>query len=337
MIGYYHPWKQDYRDKPPGTVETMPDFVRFKRRWQNMVAGFRGTPIVAIRIHTDGKFLALEKIPNAQQNWLHVFCSLDAGATWKDVTSNLPGDIREAMFLRDFQHPGLVALQVRTGKEQWEWQKLPDEQIFQADPANFNWIYSMSRSYSDDRGMDSMIRNPQFWLTHGWQFGSSAPYQQIIQPTLATYFDPAFKDWGDPDTQGWNTMSFHMVLEKTAYTFSKDAPKIIPVKIEYLAENPAAKLADSKDVTGYWRVGMVSYGKAPGFDPYQMETGGKKGGRWFNESTTWVSVDPLHPSGRDIDIALLHDFSKPVFTASCSTMRTRTSVGSPVIDVTITE
>ena len=357
VIAYYHPWKLYMAITDLPATPAMPSELFISKdggkTWRQTSKDGR---LTSVYIHPSGVFLSTQETaqPPAHVNkpadiyfpqTSGVFISQDFGATWKDVTNNLPAKIIFNQFVRDPVHPDKIAV---TGYDPTITDELksrgPD--IYEADPGVYQWKPVYADFLQEFTGTLDERKSP-------WQYGKGEQYGVVVGPTLANFFTPAFVDreagigsspWLPP------VLAFQLETEKTVYTFRKDEPKIIPVTVAFLASHPKAKLLDKKDESALWHIGMVSYGKERGFDPQTVRFGIVAPGRKESRDAVrrdpdliTVALDPAHPYKRDIDLAKLHDFSKPgvyrfqLYHDDSALADWGGYFGTPVIDVTITE
>lgn len=352
IIAYYHTLKwPDIWTKIPDNPEIPSDLFVSKDGGKTWAQTSKVSRIISVYIHPSGVFLSTQETsrpdPPVRPNTTgRVFASNDFGATWKDVSGNLPAKIIFNRFIRDPLYPNKIAV---TGYDPAVSDVLLSRgpRLYEADVGVYQWTAAYSENVF---GLMDKIHN----LESSWQYGHGDQYDVIIQPTLANFFTPAFLD-RDPDINPENggpfVFAFQLETEKTVYTFRKDEPKVIPVTVEFLAQHPKAKLLDKKDEAVFWRVGMVSYGSKQGFEPrflqFQEQTAPvakKKAAATLRDADLMtVTPDPGHPYKRGIDLAKLHDFSKPgvyrfqLYHDDGWLAPWGGAFGSPVIDVTITE
>ncbi|HWB58703.1 MAG TPA: hypothetical protein VG733_04390 [Chthoniobacteraceae bacterium] len=353
VIAYYLPWRLYTAITDLPATPAMPSelFVS-KDGGKTWAQTSKDGRLTSVYIHPTGVFLSTqETTPPPRVTKLSdldfaqtsgVFVSKDFGATWNDVSGNLPSKTIFNRFIRDPLHPDKIAvLGYGSGAQLMNETKHKGPDLYEADEGVYQWKEESSESVFDM--MDKIHQHEA-----PWQYGQADQYNIIVNPDLTNFFDPAFLD-RDPDIKrelsGPYVFAFQLEMEKTVYTFRRDEPKIIPVKVEFLAQHPKGKLLDEKDEAAFWRIGMVSYGGQGGYEPRSLQSPGRRektGVTLRGGGLETITLDPAHPYERKIDLAKLHDFSKPgvyrfqLYHTDASQVAWGGSFGSPVIDVTIT-
>jgi hypothetical protein len=341
VAGYFF-WESDPGDRGKRTTRI---FVS-KDEGKTWTQTSAGRQFIDVYVHPDGTFYAIEyEAPKDDLGRINmegkrsVVSSQDLGATWKDASGDMPPDTYIENFFRDPENPGAICVVggPHTGLDSGRYT------VYEAADKNYHWVAKAGSTM-----MEEGYKHAR--LEFGWASGSSEQYQTPLKRTLSNYFIPESLNREDERSFcnfamfGSSIPAMQMAMEKTVYTFRKDSPKIIPVKIEFLAERPQAQLDDTKDGTMFWWVDMVTYGREPfGWSPPKKDVDMLKKIASRAGDSLLVKLDPRHPYEKDVDISKLHDFSKP----GIYRIQLRHSdewlapwggeIVSPVIDVTITE
>ncbi|MGH8047623.1 MAG: WD40/YVTN/BNR-like repeat-containing protein [Chthoniobacterales bacterium] len=335
LLAYYQPYRVNYPAKLGKVTESFADLFVSRDDGKTWAQTSEGRRLGNIHIHTDGIFYALEEPKLGSEGFNGaggaVLRSTDDGKTWTNVTSNLPESFAPTNFVRDPLHPASLLVVGNWG--------LGHFGIFRAG-ADGRWERT-------DEGSLSAMAWRRHALESGWQSGSSASYQTMLEPRLSNYFSQPLQNWepDDPFRFQPRVHALRLEMEKTAFTFRKGAPMIVPVKVIFESDDQIAKLLDCKHAAEFWRVGTVSYGKEPGLDLQNLDATEKNPPphTGFDGSPTTVKVDSAHPYARDINLADLHDFSKPgiyrvlLYHTDKWKAAWGGTLGSPVLDITITE
>lgn len=272
-----------------------------------------------------------------------LLASQDEGLTWKDISGN---------FQDDFEYLGKSSSQ--SGK------------ILVMAHAGIGFVdgFLVDEKTCEVQASEHAV----FFYEHGdassgLHTGSLA-YGDGIHATIANFFRYPFFQSGN----GLTVDVVQVQTEKSAYTFRRDGPKIIHVKVVMLEDRPAAKFADFEDERLFWGLHMVM---GEGTDDVQfppltfLKLGlGKtfKSGQTFDEPKNaynplmddtgmkTVILDIRHPYERDIDLAKFFDFAETrapnfikiptykiqLFHSDAGVIRHGGAFNSPAIDVTIT-
>ena len=263
-----------------------------------------------------------------------VFESKDSGATWSNISADLP--LKEFYFgslFDDLEHPDRIC--VRGGRRM-----MTAVGCFEYDNATGKWSsIDWRRLMSCDDTIYGL----------GWFLSIST--RVSVPATLSNYFTQPFEKSG----YKLSVPGVRVETSRSAWTFDAGASKIIPVKVVMLEPHPAATLLEKKDETAYWGIfvqpedkssptGISPKSSQAIYDPAVALTDrDKKAAEVLREpDLRYVYVDTAHPYVRDIDLAKFYDFSKPghykvrIYHSDEDVVKWGAIASTEVIDVTIT-
>jgi hypothetical protein len=335
FLDYYKPWS--------AVAGGGGDAALFASR--DMGATWKQLPLPSghrfTEFYTDagGTFYACEPALAAGTNQGRVCVSNDGGSAWTDITANLPAGCDFYGFFRAGDNQGPLCVQGRVNVTM-------QPVAFQLE-ADGQW---------KERKIGDLPHLPEGEDFGGFTGSRNCPYSFYIPATLANFFALPFLKSGND----LRVYAAQIVTTQSSYTFRKDGPKVIPVKVALLWNHPQGRFYDTKDETVFWGWAPVVPPLAKGFEPRVMALGtppgqpgaqtasppdhDKKAAAYLADpDLKSIDLDPEHPYGRDIDLAKMGDWSKPgsyklqLYHEDATLERWGCAFGSQVIEVTITE
>lgn len=372
LLAFFRPYQS--RSPVPADFPTLTISKDLGKTWQVVV---KGRVFSQFLLDDKGSFFAVEstgKSPPRDEHWYiwnsaieksdhdqekdsapapqepvnRLLWSQDMGATWKDITSNLPADRAITSLLRDPDHPGQVCVTIDYPRPHGLGIK-----IFQAGDTTYHW------QENGDLGHFIHPPPPKFWEENGHGVSGCIGYAYCAQvyPTLSNFFTPPMLKSG-----GEAFDAFQMEMGKPAYTFRAHGPKIITARLVYFSNwwPWPVKVLDLPDETVFWGIKVVALNGAKDVerglricDEIDDEEGlpetrptrsqqRKIDACMHNPRLVTAKISPGHPYQREIDLSAFCDLSKPgnykvqLSHDDIPVMLVGADVVGPMIDVTIT-
>lgn len=349
VIYYFRAW---YPERIRNTTPETPAFLAISKdagmTWKNIP--LKDRHITNFCPGEKGTLFAIESSQTRPPHSMRgegtlLLASQDTGISWKDISGDFQDDYE--YLGQSLRQPGKIFVTAAAGIGYVDG-FLIDEKTCEVQPNEHSvWLYE----HGDD------AHNPGLHT-------ASRTYGDAIHATIANFFRYPF-------LQSGNDLTVDVVqvqTEKSAYTFRRDGPKIIHVKVVMLEDRPAAKFADFEDERLFWGLHMVMGNERDDvqFPPLTFLKLGEgkvfKPGQTFDEPKNaynplmddtgmkTVTLDIRHPYERDIDLTKFFDFAetrepnfvkKPnfkiqLFHSDTGVIRHGGAFNSEIIDVTIT-
>ncbi|HWB59539.1 MAG TPA: hypothetical protein VG733_08605 [Chthoniobacteraceae bacterium] len=245
--------------------------------------------------------------PEGIEPFCGVFCSKDMGATWNDVTANLPSDYEFGGMFADPDHADQVCVIGHYARH------ISKGMLFQCDPATGQWTKNDMPGWHPEMYEDRDAGRRFAYI-------GDRTIPAYIHATLSNFFTLPFLE----PVNGDDLSVFIVRAEagNTAYTFPAKGPKMIPVKVRSLDEHAPLKFLDSADQAMFWGVELLPReynfaGLMPKDSQYStsntaMTNRQKKIDAVLHAPATKTVALTAKPYEREIDLSKMGDlFAKP--------------------------